>query len=76
MKKTAALAGTLLGTMLFVWVLVLHIPRAVADPYGAIGNEWTSVFQALAFSGVAFILGETLGAGSNAAEWDPQASVA
>jgi uncharacterized membrane protein len=56
----ARLAATLLGAMMFTWVLILHIPRAVADPSGAMGNEWTSVFEALAFSGIAFILGKTL----------------
>ncbi len=59
-RVKARLAATLLGVMIFAWVIVLHIPRAVADPYGAIGNEWTSVFEALAFSGVAFILGRIL----------------
>jgi hypothetical protein len=34
--------------------------RAVVDSYSEIGNEWTSTFEALAKSGVAFILGETL----------------
>jgi uncharacterized membrane protein len=57
---TARLAARLLGAMLFLWVLMLHIPRAIADPTGLIGNEVTSVFQALALSGVAFILSETL----------------
>lgn len=61
-RVKAPLAATLLGAMMFIWVLILHIPRAVADPYGLIGNEWTSVFEALAYSGIAFILGETLGA--------------
>ncbi len=60
-RVKARLAATLLGAMLFTWVLVLHIPRAIANPYGGIGDEWTSVFEALAFSGIAFILGETLG---------------
>ncbi len=60
-RVKARLAATLLGVMLFIWVLILHIPRAFADPYGGIGSEWTSVFQALAWSGIAFILGETLG---------------
>jgi hypothetical protein len=59
--KTARLAATLLGAMLFAWVLVLHIPRAIADPFSGVGNEWSSVFEALAWSGVAFILGQTLG---------------
>ena len=54
------LAATLLGAMMFTWVLILHIPRAIADPSGAMGNEWTSVFEALAFSGIAFILGQIL----------------
>jgi uncharacterized membrane protein len=63
-RVKARLAATLLGGMIFVWVLVLHIPRAAADPFGAIGNEVTSVFEALAFSGIAFILGQTLGSSS------------
>jgi hypothetical protein len=50
------LVGMLLGSMLFLWLLMLHIPRAVADPYGDKGNEITSVFEALGFSGIAFII--------------------
>jgi len=56
----ARLAATMLGVMLFIWVLILHIPRAIADPSGNMGNEMTSVFEALAFCGVAFILGRVL----------------
>ena len=63
-RVKARLAATLLGAMIFTWVLVLHIPRAVADPYSRIGDEWTSTFEALAQSGVAFILGVTLGRSS------------
>ena len=47
------LVGLLTAIMLFIWFLILHIPRAVAMPELANGNEITSVFQALAFSGVA-----------------------
>jgi uncharacterized membrane protein YphA (DoxX/SURF4 family) len=43
----------LLSSMLFLWVILLHIPRAIADPYTATGNEVTSVFEALAFCGIA-----------------------
>jgi uncharacterized membrane protein YphA (DoxX/SURF4 family) len=43
----------LLSTMLFLWVILLHIPRAIANPYVDNGNEITSVFEALAFSGIA-----------------------
>jgi hypothetical protein len=39
--------------MLFLWLVLLHIPRAIAEPYVAKGNEITSVFEALAFSGIA-----------------------
>jgi len=48
-RKVALLASV----MLFLWLVLLHIPRATADPYGAKGNEITSVFEALAFSGIA-----------------------
>jgi uncharacterized membrane protein len=39
--------------MLLLWLIVLHIPRAIAQPNLEKGNEITSVFQALAFSGIA-----------------------
>lgn len=49
--------GILTSIMLFVWFLVLHIPRAVTMPAEADnGNEITSVFQALAFSGIALVI--------------------
>jgi uncharacterized membrane protein len=50
------LVATLLGTMLFLWFILLHIPRAIAEPFVNKGNEVTSVFQALAFSGIAFVI--------------------
>lgn len=50
------LAAGLLGLMVFIWFIILHIPRAVTDPHSGHGNEWTSVFEALAYSGIAFIL--------------------
>jgi DMSO reductase anchor subunit len=50
------LVAALLGTMIFLWFIFLHIPRAIADPYGSRGNEMTSVFQSFGFSGIAFII--------------------
>jgi uncharacterized membrane protein YphA (DoxX/SURF4 family) len=50
------LAANLLGIMIFLWLIMLHIPRAIADPHSGNGNEWTSVFEALAFCGIAFLL--------------------
>src|SRR4051812_9525369 len=53
LKIKIELVSLLLSIMLFLWVILLHIPRAIADPYTANGNEITSVFEALAFSGIA-----------------------
>jgi uncharacterized membrane protein YphA (DoxX/SURF4 family) len=60
LRIRARMAAALLGAMIFAWLLVLHIPRALADPHSLNGNEWTSVFEALSFSGIAFILSRTL----------------
>jgi uncharacterized membrane protein len=54
-KVLPRLASLMLGIMIFLWLLMLHIPRAIADPRRGLGNEWTSVFEALAFSGIAFM---------------------
>lgn len=56
LKFKLRLVGILLGVMLFIWFVILHIPRAITDPYVDQGNEVTSVFEALAYSGVAFII--------------------
>ncbi|MPZ18520.1 MAG: hypothetical protein GEV06_11485 [Luteitalea sp.] len=53
-EKTRRLAATLSGIMIFIWVIVLHIPRAVTS--AGDGNEWTAVVEALAMSGIAFVL--------------------
>jgi uncharacterized membrane protein len=53
------LFAALTALMIFVWLFVLHIPRAIVDPYGANGNEITSCFEALAFSGIALVIAFT-----------------
>ena len=54
---TTRLAGTLAGLMVFSWLLMLHIPRAVAAQAAASSrNEWIAVFEALAVSGLALLL--------------------
>ena len=50
------LVAILTAVMIFIWFLVLHIPRGIADPEGLKGNEITSVFEALVFAGVALII--------------------
>jgi len=48
------LASLLSGLMIFSWVFLVHIPRALSSPYNP--GEVAAVFEALAFSGVAFLL--------------------
>ena len=61
-QKAARLSAILLGLMFFLWVLILHLPRVAAAPHN--GNEWTSLFVALAMSG-----GSLLVAGSAKGSW-------
>jgi len=49
-------SALLLSLMIFLWVPILHIPRAIADPYGLQGNEVSSVFEAFGFSGIAYLI--------------------
>ena len=53
------LAAALLGTMIFIWFIILHIPRVIASPVADIGSEATSAFLALAYSGIAFVVAGT-----------------
>ena len=53
----ASLAANLLGIAIFIWFIVLHIPRAIADPSSGDGNELASVFEAFGFSGICFVMG-------------------
>ncbi len=48
------LSASLLGLMFFLWVLLLHAPRAAKNPHGL--GEWNSLFVALAMSGISFSL--------------------
>jgi uncharacterized membrane protein len=50
------LSALLLALMIFLWLIVLHIPRAIADPYSLQGNEVSSVFEAFGFSGIAYLI--------------------
>jgi uncharacterized membrane protein len=56
LPKTARLAATMSGIMIFLWVVLLHIPRALADLSNV--GEASGVFEALALSGVAFMLAD------------------
>jgi len=47
-------AATLLGSMIFLWVILLHTSRIAAKPDDF--SEWRGIFQALAMSGCGFVL--------------------
>ena len=57
-RKWDRWAATLLGSMIFLWVLLLHTSRLAARPHDP--GEWRGIFQALAISGFAFVLAGTL----------------
>jgi uncharacterized membrane protein len=56
-RPTARLAATMAALMIFSWVLLLHIPRALAVPHEP--GETAGVFEALALSGVALLVAGT-----------------
>ncbi|MEP6925463.1 MAG: DoxX family membrane protein [Pyrinomonadaceae bacterium] len=52
--KTYRLAAISLGIMLYFWVLVLHLPRLIAEPRS--GGFWTGAAETLALGGAAWVL--------------------
>ena len=54
LRRTAAWAALASGVMIFLWILLLHIPRAVAAP--ADHGETSAIFEALALSGVCLLI--------------------
>lgn len=66
-KFKVKLAATLLGIMLFLWLVMVHIPRGLDTSILDRANEWTSVFEALAFSGIAFLIAGTYKSAQTAA---------
>jgi uncharacterized membrane protein len=59
--RTRRLAGALTGVMIFSWVFMVHLPRAIHYLGQQKGNETTALFEAIAFSGMAFIIAATKG---------------
>ena len=52
--RTRSLSAGLCGVMIFLWVILLHLPRAFLEANRA--SEWSGVFEATATSGVALLL--------------------
>jgi uncharacterized membrane protein YphA (DoxX/SURF4 family) len=69
---TARLAAALSALMVFLWVVTLHIPRALAAATADQSrNEWTAVFEALAVSGIALMLSGAFVTGSSSERQGP-----
>jgi hypothetical protein len=56
LKINIRLIATLLGTMMFIWFIILHIPRVIASPVADIGDEIASAMLALGYSGITFVI--------------------
>ena len=52
--RTSKLAAALSAIMVFIWVIILHIPRALADLRAP--NETTATFEALTMCGMAILI--------------------
>jgi uncharacterized membrane protein len=59
LKIKSGLIAPLLGSMIFIWFIILHVPRVIVSPVADIGDEVTSAFIALAYSGIAFVIAGT-----------------
>jgi len=57
LKKYSWLSATLLGTMIFLFVVLLHIPRVAANPRDRI--SWAVALRDLSFSAAAFAFAST-----------------
>jgi uncharacterized membrane protein YphA (DoxX/SURF4 family) len=52
--QVTRVAAMLSGAMIFSWVFLVHVPLALREPHNP--GQVAAVFEALAFSGVAFLL--------------------
>ncbi|MBS1976192.1 MAG: hypothetical protein JST46_02400 [Bacteroidetes bacterium] len=72
-KIRSRLASTLLGSMIFTWFAILHVPRIVVSPRLYLASEIASALLALAYSGIAFMMaGDEKRVDSNVAGLDTQ----
>ena len=58
LKIMGRVAATFLGLMFFLWVVTLHVPRVYASLHN--GDEWSSLFVALAMAGASFLIAAAL----------------
>jgi hypothetical protein len=56
LKIKPGIVAALLGTMIFIWFIILHIPRVIVSPSADMGGEVSSAFLALAYCGIAYVI--------------------
>lgn len=59
-KIRAELAAFLLGTMIFTWFVILHMPRVIMAEAAYLPSEISSACLAFAYSGIAFMIAKSL----------------
>ena len=57
-SKVSRLAAIILGAVFFLWILLLHLPKLIAEPHN--GGVWTVLFETLALGGAAWVLAKVL----------------
>lgn len=57
-NQQARRMAALLGLLWLLWVVLLHVPRLIADPRA--GGAWTTAFETLAIGGAALVLAAML----------------
>jgi uncharacterized membrane protein YphA (DoxX/SURF4 family) len=55
-KIKPVLIAALLGTMIFIWFIIIHVPGVIASSSADLEGQVTSAFLALAYSGIAFVI--------------------
>jgi uncharacterized membrane protein len=56
LKIKTGLIATLLGTIIFIWFAILHVPRVIVSSFADLSDEISSAFLALAYCGIAFVI--------------------
>jgi len=56
LKIKTGLFAALLGIIILIWFITIHIPGVITSSFADLGDQITSAFLALAYSGIAFVI--------------------
>jgi len=56
LKIKTRLIAALLGTIILIWFITIHVPGVITSSFADLGDQITSAFLALAYSGIAFVI--------------------